>query len=137
MWMILITIDLYLLSFLSKLVERVVAKQLSSHLLASDLYVSVQSAYRPNHSTETAWLKVVNDLLLSVGSGEAAVLALLDQSAAFDTIYHSILLRRLRCRFGITGYVLTWFRSYLYDRCQSVSISGVTSASVYLSFDVP
>jgi hypothetical protein len=66
-----------LLSFLSKLVERVVAEQLSSHLLAGDLYVSVQSAYRPNHSTETALLKVFNDLLLSVDSGDAAALALI------------------------------------------------------------
>jgi hypothetical protein len=72
-----------------------------------------------------------------VDSGDAAVLALLDQSAAFDTIDHSILLSRLTCRFGITGSVLTWFRSYLYDRCQSVSISGVNSAAVYLSFGVP
>jgi hypothetical protein len=126
-----------LLSFLSKLVERVVAKQLSSHLLAGDLYVPVQSPYRPNNSTETALLKVFNDLLLSVDSGDAAILALLDQSAAFHTIDHSILLSRLTCRFGITGSVLTWFRSYLYDRCQSVSISGVTSAAVYLSFGVP
>jgi hypothetical protein len=66
-----------LLSFLSKLVERVVAKQLSSHLLTGDLYVPVQSAYRPNHSTETALLKVFNDLLLSVDSGDAAALALI------------------------------------------------------------
>ncbi len=60
-------------SFLSKLVERVVAKQLSSHLLAGDLYVLVQLAYRPNHSMETALLKVFNDLLLSVDSGDADV----------------------------------------------------------------
>jgi hypothetical protein len=87
----------------------VVAKQLSSHLLTGDLYVPVQSAYRPNHSTETALLKVFNDLLLSVDSGDAAVLALLDQSAAFDTIDHSILLSRLTCRFGITGWYLPGF----------------------------
>ena len=90
-----------LLSFLSELIERVVAKQLSKHLTACDLYVSVQSAYRPNHSTETALLKVVNDLLLALDSGNATVLALLDQSAAFDTIDHVILLSRLRCGFGL------------------------------------
>ena len=64
-----------LLSFLSKLIEHVMAKQLLKHLTACDLYVSVQSAYRPNHSTETALLKVVNGLLLAVNSGEPTVLA--------------------------------------------------------------
>ena len=77
------------------------AKPLSKDLTAYDLYVSVQSAYRPNHSTETALLKVVNDLLLAVDSGDATVLARIDQSAAFDTIDHVILLSRLRCGFGL------------------------------------
>ena len=126
-----------LLSFLSKLVERVVAKQLSKHLSACNLYVPVQSAYRPNHSTETALLKVVNDLLLAVDSGDAAVLALLDQSAAFDTIDHTILLNRLRCCFGLSGAVFSWFKSYLSGRRQSVSISGINSIAVSLLFGVP
>ena len=126
-----------LLSFLSKLVERVVAKQLSKHLSACNLYVPVQSAYRPNHSTETALLKVVNDLLLAVDSGDAAVLALLDQSAAFDTIDHTILLIRLRCCFGLSGAAFSWFKSYLSGRRQSVSISGINSIAVSLLFGVP
>ena len=126
-----------LLSFLSKLVERVVCKQLSNHLSLHNLYVPVQSAYRPNHSTETAQLKVVNDLLLSIDSGDAAILALLDQSSAFDTIDHSILLKRLTALFGISGTVHSWFTSYLTGRFQSVCISGVTSTAVLLLFGVP
>jgi len=126
-----------LLSFLSKLVERVVCKQLAMHLINCNLYVPVQSAYRPDHSTETALLKVVNDLLVSIDNGEAAVLALLDQSAAFDTIDHFILLNRLSACFGISGSVLSWFASYLSHRFQSVSIAGVTSVSVLLLYGVP
>ena len=84
-----------LLSFLSKLLERVVAKQLVNHLESQSLFASVQSAYRPGHSTETALLKVVNDLLSSADNGDAVILALLDQSAAFDTVDHPILLDRL------------------------------------------
>ena len=126
-----------LLSFLSKLVERVVCKQLATHLVKCNLYVPVQSAYRPDHSTETALLKVVNDLLISIDNGDAAVLALLDQSAAFDTIDHSILLNRLNTCFGISGSVLSWFTSYLSHRLQSVSIAGVTSVAVLLLYGVP
>ncbi len=84
-----------LLSFLSKLVERVVLKQLTKHLVSCNLYVPVQSAYRPKHSTKPALLKVVSDLLPAVDGDIAAALALLDQSAAFDTVDHSILLNRL------------------------------------------
>jgi hypothetical protein len=79
-----------------------VCRQLTNHLFKCDLYVPVQSAYRPHHSTETALLKVVNDLLVSIDNGDAAVLALLDQSAAFDTIDRSILLNRLNACFGVS-----------------------------------
>jgi hypothetical protein len=82
------------LFFMSKLVERVVCRQLTSHLIKCNLFVPVQSAYRSDHSTE-ALLKVVNDLLLVLDNGDAAVLTLLDQSAAFDTVDHGILLGRL------------------------------------------
>ena len=54
-----------------------------------------QSAYRSNHSTETALLRVFNDLVMTVDSGRAAVLTLLDLSAAFDTVDHPTLLSRL------------------------------------------
>jgi hypothetical protein len=89
------------LSFLSKLVERVVVKQLTFHLESENLMVPVQSAYRKNHSTETALLKIVNDLLLSVDGKNAAILALLDQRAAFDAVDHSILIDRLTARFCV------------------------------------
>jgi hypothetical protein len=110
---------------------------LSKHLILHNLYVPVQSAYRADHSTETALLKVVNDLLLTVDDGDAAVLALLDQSSAFDTIDHSILLHRLNALFGISGIVHSWFSSYLSGRLQSVCIAGVPSAAVLLLFGVP
>ena len=126
-----------LLSFLSKLVERVVCRQLTHHLIKHNLYVPVQSAYRSDHSTETALLKVVNDLLLVLDNGDAAVLTLLDQSAAFDTVDHGILLSRLSALFGLSGTVLSWFESYLTGRLQCICISGVCSAAVLLLFGVP
>ena len=61
----------------------------------------LQSAYRTNHSTKTAVLKVVSDILLALDSGDLAVLVLLDLSAAFDSVDHAILLQRLRLSFGL------------------------------------
>ena len=109
------------LSFISKILEKVVAPQLMSHLNRHNLFSSFQSAYRPSHSTETALLKVVNDLLLAMDEGKLSVLVLLDLSAAFDTIDHDILLHRLQHVFGIQGTVLSWFRSYLTKIFQIVS----------------
>ncbi len=126
-----------LLSFLSKLVERVVCRQLTRHFIKYNLYVLVQSAYRSDHSTETALLKVVNDLLLVLDNGDAAVLTLLDQSAAFDTVDHGILLSHLSALFGLSGTVLSWFESYLTGRLQCICISGLRSAAVLLLFGVP
>ncbi len=126
-----------LLSFLSKVVERVVCRQLTRHLIKYNLYVLVQSAYRSDHSTETALLKVVNDLLLVLDNSDAAVLTLLDQSAAFDAVDHGILLCRLSALFGLSGTVLSWFESYLTGRHQCICISGVCSAAVLLLSGVP
>jgi hypothetical protein len=125
------------LSFLSKLLERVVLRRLTSHMLSLDLMVPVQSAYRANHSTETALLRVMNDLLLAVDNGDGAALVLLDLSAAFDTIDHTVLLSCLECRFGLKGVVLDWFHSYLSNRRQSVRISGESSSPSPLLFGVP
>jgi hypothetical protein len=115
------------LSFLSKLVDRVAVKQLTAHLNFFDIFTPVQSAYRRHHSPETALLRVVNDMRMAVDSGGAALLSLLDQSAAFDTIDHFTLLNRLSVRYEVTGVALSWLSSYLSDRCQSVSLRGVSS----------
>ena len=110
------------LCFLSKLVERVVAKQLTSHINKNKLDNPHQSAYKPGHSTETALLSIKNEVHLSLARGEATALVLLDLSAAFDTIDHNILLGYLKSWFGLGGTVLKWFASYLSDQCQTIKI---------------
>ena len=116
------------LCFIAKILEKLVLSQVSSYLNSHNLYNTCQSAYRPGHSTETALLKVVDDLFLSLNKGNISVLALLDFSSAFDTIDHSILVHRLHTDFGFTDTVLQWFSSYLTDRKHYVSLPNHCSA---------
>ena len=123
--------------YLSKLCERIVADQFHDHCKVNKLYTLYQSAYKEGHSTETALVKVQNDLLRAMDNDEVVLLLLLDLSAAFDTVSHDILLRRLEERFGVTGTALKWFESYLKGRKQSVLIQGTRSDSQTLECGVP
>ena len=125
------------LSFLSKLLEKVVLNQLNAHLSANNLLNPFQSAYRQFHSTETALLHILNDLLLATDSGKVSLLTLLDLSSAFDTIDHTILLKRLHHTFGISDVALSWFTSYLSDRKQTVLINNTHSKPTLLTCGVP
>ena len=91
------------LSFLSKVVEKVVDARLSRHVERYWLLPNFQSAYRPYHSTETAIVRVLNDMIMAVDKGYIGCLMLLDLSAAFDTVDHDVLMDVLRRRFGVTG----------------------------------
>ena len=75
-----------------------------------------------------ALLRVLNDLLTASDSGSISILTLLDLSAAFDTIDHTILLTRFESTFGIRDLALFFFRSYLQDRTQVVTVNGIKSS---------
>ena len=94
------------LQYISKLTEKVVFSQTHSHMTAHSLYPELQSSYRRYHRTETALLKVTNDILLKMNSQEVTLLVTLDLRSAFDTVNHQILLRRLQNEFGNHGKVL-------------------------------
>ena len=125
------------LSFLSKATERIVLTQLSAYLNANNLFPTSQSAYRPGHSTKTALLNVMNDILHALDNGDVTVVTLLDLSAAFDTIDHNILCQRLEHLYGIFGTPLNWFRCYLSNRTQTVTINNKLSQPTLLNFGVP
>ena len=119
------------------MLEKLVLSHVSAYLIQHNLCNSCQSTYRPGHSIETALLKVVNALFLSLSKGNISVLALLDFSSAFDTLNHPILVHRLHADFGFTNTVLQWFSSYLTDRIHYVSLSNHCSDFAPVHSGVP
>ena len=84
------------LKFLSKVIEKIAAMRLTNYLCDNNLNESLQSAYKKDHSCETALLRIQNDILKSIDDKQCVVLLLLDLSAAFDTVDHKMLLHRLQ-----------------------------------------
>ena len=124
------------LSFLSKVLEKVVVNQLNTHINSSNTSNQYQSAYRKFHSNETVLLKMHSDILASMDAGRVTALTLLDLPAAFDTIDHTILLSRLDDWFGVTRKALNWFKSYLTGRCQRIKVRDCLSSKADLKFGV-
>ena len=125
------------LTFLSKVFEKVVAQQLTAHLTQHNLHDTMQSAYKRGSSTETALLRIKADLDKMLDEGDAALVVLLDLSAAFDTVDHDILIQRLQDEVGLHHSALKWVKSYLSDRTQAVVINGSVSESAAVSIGVP
>ena len=125
------------LCFIAKILEKLVLSQVSSYHNSHNHHNACQSPYRPGHSTETALLKVVYDLFLSLNKGNISVLTLLDFSSAIDTIDHPILVHRLHTDFGFTDTVLLWVFSYLTDDTHYVSLSNHCSVIAQVHSGVP
>ena len=125
------------LQYVSKLTERMVFDQIHTHMMTHSLYPEFQSAYRKNHSTETALARVTNDILMKMNTQEVTLLVMLDLCAAFDTVNHKIFLTRLNEELGICGSALEWFKSYLAKRGQRVYMDGSLSERFSLECGVP
>ena len=125
------------LSTMSKLLERVVLQQLNSHMEDNELYCSAQSGYRKDHSCETLLIRMSDDLIKRVSGDQTVMIILLDLSAAFDTIDHQILVKKLREDYRINGIPLQWVISYLRGRSFSVKINGCMSTLEDLLYGVP
>ena len=125
------------LTFVSKVIERIVAKQIKDFLTDSDLMPPFQSAYRPGHSTETAIMKVVSDILDAADSQKTTLLGLLGMSAAFDTVDFEILLSRLETSYCLSGTVLKWLTSFVTGRTQAVAFDGNSLPHVKMICGVP
>ena len=106
------------------MIERVVAIRLLDYFRCNGLEEPYKSAYKQFHSCETALIRVQNDILREIDGNLAAVLLLLNLSAAFDTVDHAILLQRMSSKFGIKGDALNWFKSYCLSALKSYTVES-------------
>ena len=109
-----------ILTVISKIVERVVQRQLYYYLSANHLLSSIQHGFRPRHSTETAPTYISDEILAAFDSGKISLLCLIDLSKCFDVISHGKLLDKLQT----LGINTSWFRNYLHGHTQCVRYTG-------------
>ena len=116
--------------------ERIVSKQLINYLNANSLFDTRQSAYRKFHSPETLLLSILIDFLNKLDNNSNIQLILLDLSAEFDTIDHSILIKLLE-DISIVSIPLAWVKSYLSERTFSIKIDNHYSSTCKMYYGVP
>ena len=125
------------LPFLSKVVEKCMVEQLTTHCMHPDLMPDYQSAYRTNYSCEMALVKLTSDILNAMEYQRATALVVLNMSVDCDTVDHGILLEVLNHRFGIDGSALDWYNSYLQGRTMRVYCNGQIAKPKHLHASVP
>src|SRR5664279_2404908 len=125
------------LNTISKIMERLFLSRIIHQIEQSPGFNTFQSAYRRGYSTETALLRLLNDVYGAADNKSRSLLVLLDLSAAFDTIDINTLISRVEHTFGITGTALKWLQSYLIKRSQIISVGGVHSKTVNNQYGIP
>ena len=125
-----------ILSVVSKILEKCVHNQLYYYLTSCNILSNCQSGFRANHSTSTALLDFQDYILNNMDKGIVTGVIFLDLKKAFDTVNHNILLSKLK-HYGINGKVLKWFKSYLSQRSQTVSIGSEFSDFKNIDIGVP
>ena len=126
-----------LLSFISKLTERVVHTRVNNYLSENDLHVPTQFGYKRHHSCESFLLKLIDDILVTIDRKLGVVVLIIDLSAAFDTVDHTVLLNILQSKYHITGSALLWFKAFLSGRTQRVKIGDSLSSPLLVLYGVP
>ena len=116
--------------------ERVVYNRLFKYLVKHTILHPSQYGFQINLSTEQAILELQDHILNTIESGDYCVGIFMDLSKAFDTLDHRILLSKLR-NYGVRGVALDWFRNYLSNRKQYVSINGTNSGLLSIECGVP
>ena len=135
---------------ISKILEKAAESQITEHLISHNLSDPFQSAYRAHHSTKTALIEVLNDILKSRNSKKTVASLMSDISAAFDAVDHNILLGSMSSMFGIRNSALDWFkprvlkpflsriplaeRSIIYSRCTTTAFL-LLKIKVFLVFN--
>ena len=125
-----------ILPVVSKIIEKVIFKQLYEYLTHNNLLTVSQHGFRPMHSTLTALLEATNNWYLNIDDGLINSVLFLDLKKAFDTVDHSILLKKLQL-YGLDPHAVQWFKSYLSNRFQSTYVNGTLSDYLPVSCGVP
>lgn len=107
------------LCHLAKPFDALITRQITSFLDSNHLLNPQQSGFRRYHSTQTALLRIMDDVRQGIDMGYVTILVLFDFSKAFDTLNHSLILSSLRS-FGFDELSLIWVRSYLSGRSQTI-----------------
>ncbi|KAI8505783.1 hypothetical protein Bbelb_161360 [Branchiostoma belcheri] len=125
-----------LLPTCGKVCEILASDQIVSYFSGSSHQSEAQHAYRKCHSTETVLLKMTDEWLDNMDKGLMTSVVLLDYSAAFDLVDHTLLLKKLAV-YGFSADALSWIQSYLSDRNWQVYANGAYSQTRVLQCGVP
>ena len=125
-----------LLTSLSKILEKIIYKRTVTFLKDNKVFCNFQFGFREKHSTSHAILTLINTITSAIDKSLHTIGIFLDFSKAFDTIDHTILLHKLS-HYGIRGKALEWFRNYLSNRNQYVSLNGHNSPIMPINCGVP
>ena len=120
----------------SKIFEKVVFNRLISYLDSNKVICNNQYGFRKNHSTYMSLIDIYDKISMAADKSEFSIGIFIDLSKAFDTLNHDILLQKLE-HYGIRGIALDWFKSYLSNRKQCVTLNGVTSSLRPITHGVP
>ena len=125
-----------LLSNINKIFEKLVYSRVYSFLNLHNCIYELQFGFRANHSTNHALISLTENIREALDKGYFACGIFVDLQKAFDTVDHTILLDKLK-HYGIRGKANEWFKSYLTDRRQHVSINGFVSENKIMNYGVP
>ena len=124
------------LSFFSKVFEKVMYNHIISFMNKNDVLYDQQFGFRQKHSTQQAIIMLVDKITRSLDAGDIVISVFLDLKKAFDTVDHHILFKKLYA-YGIRGKVLKWFHSYLFNRSQYVIYDDMQSETHHVKCGVP
>ena len=124
------------LLILSKVIECHFHDLLYAFFNENNLIYTKQSGFRRGHSTETAPIKIIDELLFNLDNDKVSGMVMIDYRKAFDMVDHELLLKKLEV-YGIVNHKLKWCQSYLLNRKQVVRLSGKMSSEVVMKYGVP
>ena len=125
-----------LLSNINKIIEKLMHERLYSFLEKHKCIYELQFGFRTGHSTNHALTDLTEAIRKSIDENSYAIGVFIDLQKAFDTVDHEILLKKLE-HYGIRGTANAWFKSYLFNRKQFVSIDGQESSMKIMKYGVP